>query len=81
MPLGMADTGFAIGPAQRLRKARMHTRRSASGFTAIDHEIPQTPEFHMGGGGLYSTVGDYLKFTQALLIGRRADPEARDRER
>ena len=55
-PLGMGDTGFAIGPAQRLRKAAMHTRDEEGGFTAIDHEIPQTPEFHMGGGGLYSTV-------------------------
>jgi CubicO group peptidase (beta-lactamase class C family) len=66
--LGMSDSGFAIGPAQRMRKAKMHTR-SATGFTVMDHEIPQTPEFHMGGGGLYSTVSDYLKFTQALLIG------------
>ena len=67
-PLGMADTGFAIGPAQRMRKARMHTR-SPGGFTAIEHEINQTPEFHMGGGGLYSTVADYLKLTRALLLG------------
>jgi CubicO group peptidase (beta-lactamase class C family) len=67
-PLGMGDSGFAIGPAQRLRKARMH-ERGANGVVAIDHEIPQTPEFHMGGGGLYSTVGDYLKFTCALLAG------------
>jgi CubicO group peptidase (beta-lactamase class C family) len=66
--LGMADTGFAIGPAQRLRKARMHTR-NPGGFTVMEHEIPQTPEFHMGGGGLYSTVVDYLTFTQALLAG------------
>jgi CubicO group peptidase (beta-lactamase class C family) len=78
-PLGMADTGFAIGPAQRLRKARMHTR-GRERCHGVDHEIPQTPEFHMGGGGLYSTVSDYLKFTQALLDGRRTDPEARDRE-
>jgi CubicO group peptidase (beta-lactamase class C family) len=67
-PLGMNDTGFAIGPAQRLRKARMHTR-NPGGFTVMEHEIPQTPEFHMGGGGLYSTVSDYLKFTSALLKG------------
>jgi methyl acetate hydrolase len=67
-PLGMADSGFAIGPAQRLRKARMHTR-VAGGFAVMDHEIPQAPEFHMGGGGLYSTVSDYLKFTRALLAG------------
>jgi methyl acetate hydrolase len=66
MPLGMSDTGFAIGPAQRPRKARMHARGPA-GITSMDHEIPQMPEFHMGGGGLYSTVGDYLKFTQAFL--------------
>src|SRR5881394_2620068 len=57
-----------VGPAQRLRKARMHAR-GANGITAVDHEIPQTPEFRMGGGGLYSTVSDYLKFTQALLTG------------
>ena len=68
-PLGMDDTGFAIGPVQRLRKARMHTRAGGGGFTAIEHEIPQTPEFHMGGGGLYSTAGDYLKFTRMILNG------------
>ncbi len=68
MPLGMADTGFAIGPAQRPRKARMHAR-GANGIAVVDHEVPQSPEFHMGGGGLYSTVIDYLEFTQALLRG------------
>jgi methyl acetate hydrolase len=68
MPLGMGDTGFAIGPAQRPRKARMHTR-GPNGIAPVDHEIPQIPEFHMGGGGLYSTVNDYLKFTRALLTG------------
>ena len=69
-PLGMNDTGFAIGPAQRLRKARMNTR-TADGFATMEHEIPQMPEFHMGGGGLYSTVSDYLKFTRALLMEGR----------
>jgi methyl acetate hydrolase len=68
MPLGMSDTGFAIGPSQRMRKASMHAR-NPGGFTVMEHEIPQTPEFHMGGGGLYSTVSDYLKFTSALLTG------------
>jgi methyl acetate hydrolase len=67
-PLGISDTGFAIGPAQRLRKARMHTR-SSDGFTTIDHEVTQTPEFHTGGGGLYSTVHDYLTLTHTLLMG------------
>ena len=31
--------------------------------------VPQEPEFHMGGGGLYGTVRDYLTFTQMILHG------------
>ena len=33
----------------------------------IPFEIEQNPEFHMGGGGLYSTAADYIKFTQMIL--------------
>jgi methyl acetate hydrolase len=67
-PLGMSDTGFKIGTAQRQRLAKIHSR-SADGLVSTGMEIPQDPEFHMGGGGLYSTVGDYLKFTQMILHG------------
>jgi CubicO group peptidase (beta-lactamase class C family) len=67
-PLGMTDTGFYIGTAQRRRLARIHAR-TADGLVSTDTEIPQYPEFHMGGGGLYSTVGDYLKFTRMILHG------------
>jgi len=65
-PLGMRDTAFKIGEAQHQRLARIHAR-TAQGFVVTDTEIPQDPEFEMGGGGLYSTVGDYLKFTQMIL--------------
>jgi CubicO group peptidase (beta-lactamase class C family) len=67
-PLGMTDTGFRIGEAQRQRLARIHAR-TPDGLSSIELELPQEPEFHMGGGGLYSTVGDYLKFTQMILHG------------
>ena len=67
-PLGMADTAFRIGAAQRERLAKIHAR-TPEGIVATDTEIPQDPEFHMGGGGLYATVGDYLKFTQMILHG------------
>ena len=50
-PLGMDDTGFAIGPAQRPRKAAVHVRKEGGGFTATDHEIPQTPEFQWAAAG------------------------------
>jgi methyl acetate hydrolase len=67
-PLGMSDTGFKIGEAQRKRLAKIHAR-TPDGLVATDTEIPQEPEFEMGGGGLYGTVGDYLKFAQAILQG------------
>ena len=67
-PLGMTDTGFKIGAAQRQRLAKIHAR-TPDGLVSTDTEIPQDPEFHMGGGGLYSTVGDYLKFAQMILHG------------
>jgi CubicO group peptidase (beta-lactamase class C family) len=67
-PLGMADTGFQITPQMRPRKAAVHVRKEG-GFSATDHELNQNPEIFQGGGALYSTVGDYLKFTRALLGG------------
>ena len=68
-PLGMADTGFAISPAMRPRKAAVHVRKEGGGFEATDHELNQTPEVFQGGGALYSTVPDYLRFTRAFLNG------------
>jgi methyl acetate hydrolase len=65
-PLGMTDTSFKIGEAQRRRLAKIHARTPA-GLVSTDTEIPQDPEFHMGGGGLYSTVGDYLTFARMIL--------------
>ena len=67
-PLGMTDTGFKIGAAQRRRLAKIHAR-TPDGLVATDSEIPQEPEFHMGGGGLYATVGDYLTFARMIMHG------------
>jgi CubicO group peptidase (beta-lactamase class C family) len=67
-PLGMTDTGFKLGDSQRQRLAAIHSRKP-EGLVTTDIEIPQNPEFHMGGGGVYSTVSDYLKFTQMIMHG------------
>jgi methyl acetate hydrolase len=71
-PLGMRDTGFRIRDDQRGRLARVHAR-TPEGAVPLDFELPQTPEFEMGGGGLYSTVGDYLRFTRMILGGGALD--------
>ena len=66
-PLGMSDTGFRIGESQRKRLVGMHARGPDGSLTSIPFELEQDPEFHMGGGGLYGTAGDYIKFTQMIL--------------
>jgi CubicO group peptidase (beta-lactamase class C family) len=66
-PLGMSDTGFKIGESQRKRLVAVHQRGEDGSLAPIPFELEQEPEFHMGGGGLYSTAGDYIKFTQMIL--------------
>jgi CubicO group peptidase (beta-lactamase class C family) len=66
-PLGMTDTGFKLTDAQRERLVGMHQRGEDGSLATIPFELEQNPEFHMGGGGLYGTAGDYLKFTQMIL--------------
>ena len=45
----------------------MHARGEDGSLAPIPFELEQKPEFHMGGGGLYGTAGDYIKFTQMIL--------------
>jgi CubicO group peptidase (beta-lactamase class C family) len=71
-PLGMTDTGFKIGDAQRQRLVAVHARGEDGSLAPIPFEVEQNPEFHMGGGGLYGTAADYIKFTQMILNKGRA---------
>jgi CubicO group peptidase (beta-lactamase class C family) len=66
-PLGMNDTSFKMTPAQRERLVGMHARTPDGAAASIAFEVEQEPEFHMGGGGLYGTAADYIKFTQMIL--------------
>jgi methyl acetate hydrolase len=66
-PLGMNDTSFKISEQQRRRLVGMHARGEDGSLAAIPFELEQEPEFHMGGGGLYSTAADYIKFCQMIL--------------
>ena len=66
-PLGMRDTSFRLSAFQRARLVTMHARAADGSLSTMPFEVEQDPEFEMGGGGLYSTVGDYLRFTRMIL--------------
>lgn len=68
-PLGMTDSGFLIGSKQKARVATFHNRNAHGGLTAAPFEMPQRPEFFMGGGGAFSTPRDYMAFLRMLLNG------------
>ena len=72
-PLGMQDTAFKLTGERRARFAGMHMRQSDGSLSQIQFELPQEPEFQMGGGGLYGTASDYLAFEQMFLRGGRAN--------
>lgn len=66
-PLGMNDTGFKISDGMRQRLVGMHARGEDGALAPMPFELEQAPEFCMGGGGLYGTASDYIKFTQMIL--------------
>jgi hypothetical protein len=51
----------------RSRLAGTHLRGPDGKLAPFPFEIPQEPEFEMGGGGLYGTMGDYLQFVRMVL--------------
>src|SRR6202171_1551962 len=69
VPLGMKDSGFLLGRAQKRRLATFANRQPDGSLKPAPFEMPQRPEFFMGGGGAFSTPRDYLAFLQMLLNG------------
>jgi methyl acetate hydrolase len=70
-PLGMRDTAFRIAPEMRRRLAKIHQRGEDGKLVPTDVELPQEPEFEMG-GGLYGTAPDYLRLVRMILNRGRA---------
>ena len=66
-PLGMDSTGFRITPSMRTRLSSVHERDARGVLVAGEYEVPQSPEFELGGGGLYSTAPDYATFMRMIL--------------
>jgi methyl acetate hydrolase len=66
--LGITDMGFTMSPSMTERRATMHLRGEDGSLTPQpDLVLDQNPEVHMGGHGLYATVGEYMKFIRMWL--------------
>ena len=74
-PLKMTDTAFYVPEKKFARLATAYKTDEAGNMKAIpvDPEEQVQPTFLEGGGGLFSTIHDYLRFCQMLLNGGELD--------
>ena len=69
-PLGMVDTAFYVPEEKVDRVASAHTVQDGTLVLQGDNEPRTTPPVGpSGGGGLYGTADDYLRFAQMMLNG------------
>ena len=68
-PLGMDETAFQIAEAWKDGGLTPVQTKVDGAWVDSGIELNQSPEYHAGGHGLYSTPNDYIKFEQALLRG------------
>jgi CubicO group peptidase (beta-lactamase class C family) len=70
-PLDMQDTGFYV-PAEKVHRLSQIYNNNKQGKTAVMENEPlgdylSDPAIHNGGGGMVSTIDDYLTFARMLL--------------
>jgi CubicO group peptidase (beta-lactamase class C family) len=66
-PLGMADTSYVLPAAKFDRMVTRYHRSGDSDLQQEERKLPAVPKSFNGGGGLYSTAGDYVRFMQMIL--------------
>ena len=67
--LGLVDTCFALNGDQSLRRAALHLRAEDGKLMPFPVEIAGGPDVEVwsGGGGLYGTAPDYMRFLRMLM--------------
>ena len=66
-PLGMKDTTFIFPKEKFVRLVSEYQRDDTGMLKMKPRKLPGPPKSYNGGGGLYSTPGDYVRFMQMIL--------------
>jgi methyl acetate hydrolase len=66
-PLGMHDTSFLLPATKFDRLVAVSNRQPGGALKENPRTQPQPPKAFNGGGGLYSTASDYVRFMQMIL--------------
>jgi len=79
-PLGMNDTGFLVPREKRARRAAAYGFEEGGGLAkrvtrsgVFVAERPEDMAYESGGGGLWSTIDDYLRFARLFLGDGKVD--------
>ncbi len=67
-PLAMTDTSF-LAPADKLTRVAQPAPATNGKTTTVRFKVDDGAKYESGGGGLMSTMEDYLRFTAALANG------------
>jgi methyl acetate hydrolase len=66
-PLGMSDTSFILPEQKFARLVSVYQRQENGMLKESPRTMPKPPKSFNGGGGLYSTTEDYVRFMQMIL--------------
>ena len=72
-PLGMPDSFFIVPAEKRSRVVSLYQRQPDGSLQAQPAQAPKPVGFFSGGGGLFSTASDYLRFVRAMMAGGQLD--------
>jgi methyl acetate hydrolase len=74
-PLGMKDTTYIMTAEKYDRVVTGYQKQPDGTLQENPRKLPTPPKAYSGGGGLYSTPGDYIRFMQMILNRGRAGKE------
>src|ERR1700678_2827636 len=66
-PLEMRDTSYRVPASKFDRLGTDYSRQPDGSLKQSPRRAPSVPKEFNGGGGLYSTAGDYVRFMQMIL--------------